>query len=239
MKILLVMISSLLLTACASAPVQIKDSIPTHKLIRYPEVGQDKTVKADEALYIFLDYQSNFPVFVEEPLTAKVALGRVNIMVTEPLYMSIVEGKEMYCSRTNTWSDLLLGPVKPSCGIDSTKTGYFDMVAVAPGAFWFENKLNKKIKYREVENASNPQGPLKRELIFNTFESNMLFVTYREFRQSLATPSTITPLSIKLNDLATPIEIKGLRLQIKDAAATHLSYQVLVPWESTLKPAQR
>ena len=177
MKILLVMISSLLLTACASAPVQIKDSIPTHKLIRYPEVGQDKTVNAGETLYIFLDYQSNFKtsVFLEEPLTTSIRGMGASLDMSAPLLKATLDGREMYCSNKGKLSRLLDNPTAILCGVDSTKTGYFDRFNIrSPDNVWFEKVLDKKIKYREVEveSASNPQGPMNRDFPLEKITGN-------------------------------------------------------------------
>lgn len=238
MKTLLVIIS-LLLTACASVSVPFENLAPTHKLIRFPDVGQDRAIKAGELLYTFLDYQSNFQVtaFVEEPIATSVGLGSINIGVTEPLFRSVVNKKEMFCSLPFTYRNPF-NQIDRSCGVDSLNDGHFDKIYVPSGSTWVENNLDKKVKYRKEESenaASNPQGPLKRELIFDAFESNTLLVTYREFRSSLSVPSAVIPLSFKLTNFDMPIEIKGLRLQIKDAAAARISYQVLTPWESTLK----
>ena len=78
-----------------------------------------------------------------------------------------------------------------------------------------------------MEKTTASSGPLKKEWIFTGSEGTTLFVTYREFKTSLETPSLTVPLIVKVDDTSKPIELRGIFVQVKSFTPTLFSYEIV------------
>lgn len=234
MKKTLLLSLSLTLSGCVGIPTKTDENIATSKIISFPAEGKEHTVSVGQSIHLFLDYKSSFKAYPEGRIMARVGLGRVDIAPDDELIKSRLNGKEMLCTSKRTYIDPLTGPFSIACGIDSSNSGFIDTVTAAPGLIWFEAKLDHKVKYREVETASNLNGALKREIAFDGYDGKNLLVTYREFKSNLTQADTVQPLSFRITEIPMPIEIKGLQLLVKNITPSEVTYLVKQSWKSTL-----
>lgn len=215
----------LTLVGCASAPVLETYS---HKEIKHPAPLTENTATKGQLVYLHYDYDSLIIYRLQEPLDVRLMLGKVVVSNQEPLYRGIFKQKEVLCSNSKTYSDLIAGPLAISCFYDIGRTGKVDTVTAAPNAVWFEKSIDQSIPYEGAEELVRSQSnPVKKELLFNGYLDGKLLLTYREYQNDLKNAAVNQPLIIPIESFPAQKEIKGLSIELLSATDAQISYKIL------------
>ena len=129
-------------------------------------------------------------------------------------FIAIVDtdGKK-YCSKEKYYIDPLIGPYAIVCLKDTDGDSRFDKVSSPTIMFgkFFEIKTHKPSYNINMEQIS-PNG-FKKELIYNGYSNNTIYIQYREFLNDLARPAFYQEL--KYQYTGQPITIRYKKIKIK------------------------
>lgn len=218
----------LTLAGCAATPTLETFS---HKGIKHPAPLATSTAAKGQLVYLHYDYDSLIVYHLQEPLDISFALGKVVVSHQEPLYKGSLGQKEVLCSNSRTYGDILAGPLAISCFFDIGRTGKVDTVTAAPGAIWFEKSIGRSIRYEEDELVRDKAQPVKRELIFTGYADGQLTFLYREYQNDLKKAAVNQPLFVAIESFPAKKEVKGLSIELLSATDAQLSYRILTGFQ--------
>lgn len=225
----------LALTGCAATP-PILESF-SHKEIRHPAPLITSTAAKGQPIYLHYDYDSLITYRLQEPLEKRIVFNKIVVSSQERLYRGILKHKNVLCTESLTFIDLVSGPMSISCFIDEGRTGKVETVTIASAAgIWSSFSIGRSIAYYEEELFSNKAQPLKRELIFTGYSEGQLTLLYRVYQSD---PLTMTmgkvtlnqPLVVPVESFPTKKEIKGLSIEFLSATDAQVSYKILAGFQ--------
>lgn len=230
-RLVIILLTSILMIACASKPIVSGESITQEKSISFPKAGQQSSANIGSLVLMHTAYQSRFTYRLKQPFLMPVMLlNKVQVSIDEPLTESIVDGVTGYCSSSKVYHDAIGGPWSIACFRSSMK-GKFSSVTYQPGAIIGSKDISPPIEYEMREDGfTQTTRPMKRELFFDGRENNVLMFTERLFDASLVTPSRVKPLIAKVDSLPAKIVIDGAEISVIDYTSRTLTYVVTVPW---------
>lgn len=217
------------LAGCATKPA-LEDQF-TPKSIKHPASQVDSTVLKGRIAHLSYNYDSLIVHNLDEPVDMYLMLGKVNVPTTETLFKGTLDSKEVICTITRTYSDLLTGPLATVCFFDPGRAGKIVRVTAAPGSVWFEKDLKHQITYSNKELFRPQIAPIKKELLYSGLSDSHLNFLYREYYYDADTAKINQPVLIPLGDLPSKVNIKGAILEILAATDEKLTYKVVSGFE--------
>lgn len=224
MKKILLM-SFVFLTGCATKPV-LEDQF-TPKSIKHPAPKVESTALKGRIAHLSYNYDSLITHSLDEPINMYLMLGKVKVSTAETLFKGTLDSKEVICTITRAYSDLLTGPLATVCFFDPGRTGKVARVTAAPGSIWFEKDLEHQITYSNKELFRPQIAPIKKELLYSGLSDSHLGFLYREYYYDADTAKINQPIIFPLGELPAQINIKGATLEIIAATDEKLTYKVV------------
>lgn len=228
--------SSVLVAACASKPIVSGESTTQQKSLLFPKVGQQSSVAIGNLMLMHTDYRSRFTYRLKRPFHMSVMLlNKVQVSTEEPLTESTIDGVTAYCSHSKVFHDAIAGPWSIAC-FHSSEKGKFDSVNIAPGDVMAPGILANKEIAPPIEYEMREEGftqasrPMKRELVFDGRENNVLMFTEKIFDVSLNTPSRVKPLIAKVDSWPAKITLDGAEVNVIEYSNSSLTYVVTAHW---------
>lgn len=225
------LIAAISLVGCAASPIVGGDSKVEPRAASYPKPGQTTVAAQGGLVHLKADYSSRFTFRVKEPVSTRLALGKIFIGTEEPLIEAQLESAKVYCSAGRTYIDPLKGPFKRSCLIEGEK-GKFNQVKAAPGEVWYTRNLESPVSFESVELPVKIEGkPFKRELMFEGVQNGKLFLTERVYENNLESPSRARPLQVSLESFPSVVSVNGISLKVLSASESSLTYELVKGWD--------
>lgn len=235
MKALLVILTALALTACATAP-QVQP--PELQFTDRPPLNTEATAEIGETLL----EKGKIYVFEGLELQERISdLGIAREYIIEPHAMRLeridADGNRYYVPAMDSYivNDKTFGRrIRPSNAFLILKAdgslemqGYYDLTSagknISPAAPRF--KVGKVVDKR--------QPNFRQELIYGGRVGNSIKLTYREFSGDLIRPGFTQEAQYDISN-DTTIGFKGVRIQIVEATNTRLRYKVLKSFADAL-----
>lgn len=226
---LVVVAITIILSGCATKPV-LEDQF-TPKSIKHPAPQVESTVSKGRIAHLSYNYDSLITHSLDEPVNMYLMLGKVKVSTAETLFKGTLDNKEVICTITRAYSDLLTGPLATVCFFDPGRTGKVIRVTAAPGSVWFEKDLEHQITYSSKELFRPQIVPIKKELLYSGFSDSHISFLYREYYNDADAAKINQPVLIPLGDLPSQVNIKGAILEILAATDEKLTYKVVSGFE--------
>lgn len=226
-----VLVAAAVLAGCAAKPVITGDSAPQQKNATFPKAGQQVHVVTGGLVHLRADYTSRFGYHLKQPISMGFGLGRLNVSNEDMLVAATLQEKPVFCTTRKTYSDPLVGAIKPACFVEAEK-GNFSQVKVAPGEYWFTKDLTPSIPFvgNEVP-LSNSGKILKRELVFEGQQNGSLFFTEKQYEFNLDTPSKAKPVLSKVDAAPAQINLNGAVINVIAFTANSLTFSLEKAWD--------
>lgn len=221
-----ILVATLALLAGCAAPA-MQSNPYTLKNGQIPSLSTPTKASVGSPIYTQFNYWSRTGLHLDDPITARVGLGRVLIPKGAVLNVTQIENEKAYCTEDRTYIDPLTGPYKISCLVDRNGDGRFDIVKAAPGFIWFESKLDTPAMFGSGEDVRQSADSKKMELIYQGYASKTVKLTYREFVNDMARPAFFQEASYEVSSFPAEVNFKNVRLKIIDAGNNGITYEVL------------
>lgn len=218
------------LAGCATKPAFEPYS---HKEIKHPAPLTTSTASKGQPVYLHYDYDSLITYHLQEPLNMSfMVFGKIIVSDQEILYRGMLERKEVLCTKSNTFYDMLGNAVHTSCFVDIGRAGKVDTVMTASDTTWFERPMNRTIAYtNEKELFISKAQPVKRELVFTGYADGQLTFLYREYQNDLKKAAVNQPLFVSVENFPAKKEVKGLSIEFLSATDVQVSYKILAGFQ--------
>lgn len=222
----------LILLAGCSAPVVKGDSARTQKLASFPKVGIQSTASVGSLAVLHADYTSRHIFKLTKPFTmSSMLVNRISVSANDGLLQSDIDGGTFYCTQFNAYVDAFAGPNSKAC-FKSTSAGKFSSVIYRPGAVWLSKDISPEIDFASQEiQAYSQASPIKRELIYDGNQGDVLRFSERVYEKSLATPSRVRPIVAKVSSVPMKVNLNELEINITNYSDFNITFEVIKPWK--------
>jgi len=212
------------LPGCASVQVH-PGSAGQLKAGRSVAIGQDAVATVGEPMLSEFRYLSRMSAVTTAPFQREIALATVRIPAGLPLTEAMVSGKPAYCTPGPVVHYVLDAP-RAACLFDESGKGVLDQLYVVGTVA--SAMFDVQVPYRTREVLVDPDG-FKYELLYQGVErGDVLRISYREYKDSLARPAFQQDLVYTLDSPGpTQISFRGVRMLIRGADNNEVRYRVI------------
>lgn len=228
-KISIIFVISLLITGCAATPEIRSDSIVSKKIANFPEPSKVSIANKNSLVLFGANYESKHIYKLAKPVQIGLMLGSVKTDNETTFNKAILKGKAAYCSKDRVYIDPLTGPHSIACFYGTTDK-VVDTVTAAPGAVWFDKKLNDSVEVVQTELPVQTGNVLKRELYYVGSNGNTILFNLKIYDKSIEVPSSIRPLVYDVDKLPYLFDVEGAKININSYNQNELNYSVLSGW---------
>lgn len=229
MRLLFLTLTSFILVACATAPVDQ----PTVRLVRgdWPQIGEEAEARVGDEIYSTGNYfESDYGpgVMLATGIEKTIMLNRVSAP-QGTIATPAANGE--YCTEDKVLLDPIVGPWQPVCLVDRDADGAFEKIAVRPGLVRYWRDLDPPVQYVSTSGGKRmaAAGGFKKELVFQGVDGQTLRVMYREFSDDMARPAFSQDLTYPIAGGRASIIFRDLIIDVTAIESTSISYVVKAP----------
>jgi hypothetical protein len=215
-KTLIFGFSIVALIGCQSMPEKNSENISTIKYINIPDITKTNTVGPNELMYTNINQIGTIVLKPTELTVINANLPLMNHQVTvnqNSLFFKGVTsgGKVMICSIGATLKPTI-GSSLPYCLMEGETKDLYNKVIIKQGFPHIPVYTENVPTFVESELSFNPNGPTKREIVFNKVDADNLFFTYKEYKENQLIKTQ--PIIHKLSALPFSVSIKDAEFLI-------------------------
>lgn len=224
-KCLTVLLLSMAISGCVTTPVKDGVGDVAEKNFRFPKIGQKIHVISNGIVLMDASYKSGYKYKLVNPLSLTLGFGAYSVQIdkNEELVPSILDGKEVHCTTSNSMRQLIGMSSNRAClAISGTKATH---LKYAPSAHWFTKEFEEPIEVSRREVAVNPSGTVtKTELIYQGSTGGKIMFLRKDFGENLEIPKSAKPIIVDIKDGG--VEILGARITVENANSNSLTYTI-------------
>lgn len=227
------LIPLVLLSGC-SAPLIKGDSARTQKLASFPKVGIQSTASVGSLAVLHADYTSRHVFKLTKSFTMPLMfVNKISVSAEDGLVQSEINGVTFYCTQFDALISALAGPVAKVC-FKSTSPGKFSSVSYPArgNVVWIPSDISPEIEFTSQEiQAYRQASPMKRELIYDGNQNDLLQFSERIYEKSLATPSRVRPIVARVSSVPMKVNLNELEINILGYSDSNITFEVINPWK--------
>lgn len=214
------------LVGCATHQVTQSPAVE-ERVGRVPDLNTVSTTVVGGTVLSQFRYWSKTGTRLTQPVSIGLGLGRVSVAAGEFVLPSIADGKPAFCTERLAYSDLLTGPLKVACFLDSNGSGMFSHVTAAPGAVWFQKALEPPVPYAASEQIIPRSDAFRYELLLQGVSNRTLRLAFREFLNDMARPAFFQDATYDIDKLPMVVSFRSVRIEVLEADNSGLKYRIL------------
>lgn len=218
---------SLLLTACAPAPIIDRSSFDDRAGTE-PRVGQQAETPPGGLMFTQYSYWHRSGARISEANRQPFGLGGLFIGRGEVVYPATVDDVPVYCSDKRVYSDPIAGFLSKACFLDLNNDGVFDRVRVAPESTWVERPLAPPLPYQKADIPLPHRGSFKYELAYDGYSHQTLHLSFREYKgKSVDRPTYTQQVKYEVKGFPAVLMFRDAKIEVLQASNEKISYRLI------------